>query len=334
MSACTCVATWSTTASYGRKLVDTIARPGAWAMAQRTISSGDLSLSPALSWASSAEVMVISGGGGRSGRGSRGGLGGGSGSGDGGRLGQEDARGEIAEALAGEALVAPAGEERLQLGFELHFLDDVLVDLVQARAGDIAAEPELVLAGRFADEADLGHVRAGAAVRAAGGADDDLLVGEAELGGELLDAVDETRQGALGFGEAEAAGRHRGARHRGRVEKGGLVRGLHAVRGEQRVDPGAIGRRPLGEEDVLVAAEAKLQVREFFRNLAQRGLQRVGRDVLDAARLHEEREEVAAVDGALPAVGVGGGGELEAANAREGGVRAAVDLGGHPRDAA
>src|SRR6478735_5681139 len=57
MSALACVARWSTTASYGRKLVETIAWPGAWAMAQRTISSGDLAASSALSRLRSVEVM-------------------------------------------------------------------------------------------------------------------------------------------------------------------------------------------------------------------------------------------------------------------------------------
>ena len=47
-------------ASYGRKFVDTIARPFAWAMAQRVTSSGEWLCSSPLAWAIWSGVMAIS----------------------------------------------------------------------------------------------------------------------------------------------------------------------------------------------------------------------------------------------------------------------------------
>src|SRR5512146_3339824 len=58
MPGCACTARCRITASYGRKLVDTMARPWACATAQRTISKGDLVRSSAFQRFSSAEVMT------------------------------------------------------------------------------------------------------------------------------------------------------------------------------------------------------------------------------------------------------------------------------------
>ncbi len=74
-------------------------------------------------------------------------------------------------------------------------------------------------------------------------------------------------------------------------------------------------------------------MRKLLRDPAQRRLHRVTGCVLDAAGLHEQREEQRAVDGAVPAVAIAGGGELEAAHAGEGPRDAAVDLRHQPRHA-
>ena len=165
-------------------------------------------------------------------------------------------------------------------------------DLVESHAVGVAAEPELVFAGRLADEADLGHVGAGTAVGAAGGADNNFLTRHADFHRELFNAVDQAGQGTLRLGQTEAAGRQRRAGHRGGVEHAGLVLGLHAVGGEQGREGVAVGVRDVGEDDVLVAAETELDGGEFLRDLAERRLHRVAGDVLDASGLDEEREEI------------------------------------------
>src|ERR1700761_6747528 len=58
MSGCTCVARCKITASYGRKFVETIARPFAWAMAHFTISSGDLERNSAFAFEICSAVMA------------------------------------------------------------------------------------------------------------------------------------------------------------------------------------------------------------------------------------------------------------------------------------
>jgi hypothetical protein len=73
---------------------------------------------------------------------------------------------EVAEALAGEALFRIALDQRSQRRDDLVVAEVLAVELVQARAVERGAEIEVVLAGRAPDQADLGEVRPGAAVRA------------------------------------------------------------------------------------------------------------------------------------------------------------------------
>ena len=88
------------------------------------------------------------------------------------------------------------------------------VELGQPRAVERRAEIEVVAAGSFADQADLGEIGPRAAVRAAGHADDDVVVGEAVRGQPLVERVDQVGQIALALGQREAAGRQRDAGHR------------------------------------------------------------------------------------------------------------------------
>ena len=56
----------------------------------------------------------------------------------------------VAEAFTGGAFGLVADEERTQLSLGVGFLEQILPDLVQARAVLVAAEPDLVAAGAFA----------------------------------------------------------------------------------------------------------------------------------------------------------------------------------------
>src|SRR4051794_4210997 len=86
---------------------------------------------------------------------------GGSGSGGSsdGLFGPNGARHEITEALTADATGLPAREERAKFVFDFGVLDDVLENSIQARAGGVPTEPELVSSRSFADEGDFRHVR-------------------------------------------------------------------------------------------------------------------------------------------------------------------------------
>ena len=100
------------------------------------------------------------------------------------------------------------------------------VKLRQARAVERGAEIEVVAAGSFADQTDLGEIGPRAAVRAAGHADDDVVVGKAVGRKPRVERGDEIGQIALALGEREAAGRQRDAGHRVAPQaRGGLHRG-------------------------------------------------------------------------------------------------------------
>src|SRR5208282_6388949 len=85
---------------------------------------------------------------------------------------EEDPVAPIAEAFAVEAFLRVPREDRAQFVFDVRILDHVLPDAVEARAGGIATQPDLIAARRLADKTDFGHVRSCAAVRATGRAND------------------------------------------------------------------------------------------------------------------------------------------------------------------
>ena len=63
---------------------------------------------------------------------------------------QKHAVAPVAETFAGAAFLGEAHEHGTQFGFQFGFLDHVLPDAVQARAGGVAAEPDLIASGRLA----------------------------------------------------------------------------------------------------------------------------------------------------------------------------------------
>ena len=73
----------------------------------------------------------------------------------------------VAEAAAAAGL-APAAQEWFQGGFEGVEVETLQVGLGQAAEVGGAPQPELVLVGATADQAQFGHVGPGAAIGAAG----------------------------------------------------------------------------------------------------------------------------------------------------------------------
>src|ERR1041385_337104 len=185
MSGCTSVQRCSTTASKGRKFVETRARPPACAMAQRTMSSAGLSRSSALVFAIWSAVMgenlveeippaqtVWS-----------------FSSRDGDLLLPKHAGAPIAEALAGISLLRVTLQQGPQFALDLRVLERLLPDSIEPRAGNIPAEPDLITSGRFADERQLRHVRPRTAVRATRRADDDFLAGQPDFVTKQFNAI-------------------------------------------------------------------------------------------------------------------------------------------------
>src|SRR3954453_17300751 len=86
----------------------------------------------------------------------------------------------VAKALAGLAVVAVAFQQRLQRLDDLAQRYQLLEQEAEPRADEIAAYEDRVLVAAAADHADVALVGADAAIRAAGHADADLLVGQAQ----------------------------------------------------------------------------------------------------------------------------------------------------------
>ena len=158
---------------------------------------------------------------------------------------------EVAEGLAVGAFGLVAGEDRDELGDDLVEGDVVLELDVEPVAEGPAAEEDgvgarsgraVVVPGRrAADQADVGVVRPGAAVGAAGHPDGEAVGLEPEGRQSHLELVHDRRQGPLGLGHGQAAGRHRRAGHRPAADGRIPLDRRDPVRLEQRLDLGLPG---------------------------------------------------------------------------------------------
>src|SRR5690606_40356822 len=88
------------------------------------------------------------------------------------------------------------------------------LELVEPRAVESGAEVEIIGLRTAADEADFGEIGPGAAVRAAGHADDDVVVAQTRALQALLKPAHKTRQIPLAFRQRQTASRKRDAGHR------------------------------------------------------------------------------------------------------------------------
>src|SRR5579875_3561285 len=112
---------------------------------------------------------------------------------------------EVAEPLAGPALLRIALEKRRKGFDDLRFADVLAIERVHAVAARARAEIEVVAADSLADECDLREVRAGAPVRAAAHADGDRLTLEPDCPDDLVEPIEERGQVALRLGHREPA---------------------------------------------------------------------------------------------------------------------------------
>ena len=105
-------------------------------------------------------------------------------------------------------------EQRVERGNDAGMIEIFAIKLVEPRAVEGAAQIEIVAAGAFADQADFGEIGPGAAVRASGHADDDVIGGKTMRRKPVIERVQKLGQIALALGQREAAGRQRHAGHR------------------------------------------------------------------------------------------------------------------------
>ena len=93
------------------------------------------------------------------------------------------------------------------------------------------------------------------------------------------------------------------------MQHAGLVLGLHAMLGQQRVDRPLVGIGDVCENDVLVRREVKFDVAHLLGDLPQGGLETVIVGVLHAAGFDEQGQEPPPVGLPMPAVKVARGRE-------------------------
>ena len=100
---------------------------------------------------------------------------------------------EVAERLAGAAVVAPLVEQRADDVREVRDLHAALDDPAEARAGRRSADVDVEPGLRASDESELGGVRAGTAVGASRDAQQQAFVGESASGELPLDDREDVR---------------------------------------------------------------------------------------------------------------------------------------------
>ena len=118
---------------------------------------------------------------------------------------------EVAERFVGLPLAFVIGQQGQQLIDNVFQRYHVFVDEVQPVAPHAATDQDGVFADRFADQTDIGGVRPGAAVGAAGHADRELVAIQTQPGQLGFQPLDHARQYAFGLGDRQAAGGQRRA---------------------------------------------------------------------------------------------------------------------------
>ncbi len=154
-----------------------------------------------------------------------------------------------------------AGEEGIEFGEDLGFVDVFSVELHEAGSFAVAAKIEVVFAGGFTHEGDFGEIGAGASVGAAGHADGDGLVAESVLVDERFEARDEVGQVAFGFCHGEGAGGQGNACHAVFAEWAGITQ--ETVLAGEGFNGFFVLCGDLGNHEVLGGGDAVVAAMEF-----------------------------------------------------------------------
>ena len=196
---------------------------------------------------------------------------------------------EVAEFFAIIALFGVAMDDRTEEGGDFGLGDVAFVEFTEALAGVAAAEIDVVALRTAADEADLGDVGAGAAVRATSHANGDGIVAQAGGFDFFFNVIDQHGQIALGFGKGEGAGGQGNAGERVQAQGTAFFAVLEAVFLDEGLDRRALGRGDIGDDDVLVRSEAEV-AGVNFGDFLEAGADGVAGPVNDTSTLDEQGE--------------------------------------------
>ncbi len=184
---------------------------------------------------------------------------------------------------------------------------------------------EVVAAGCLAHQTYFGQHGAAAAVGAAGDPEDDGIVRQLVLGQQPFKFGDEGGQHALRFGHCQRAGRQGHAGHRLLALLADTVI-QQAVLACQPFDTGLLASRNTRDDQVLVGGQAKIPLMHLG-DLQHAGLERLAREVEQAAILDKQGEVVLAVDPLDPTEAIATAGEFIGAHFTKLDAGAALHLG-------
>ena len=207
------------------------------------------------------------------------------------------ADGEVAEMLARIALARVAVDDWLKRGDDLLVGQAFPVEFVQPVARESAAQVQVVLAKILADQRDLGQVGPGAAIRATGHADDDVVLPQPHLFQFRFQRADKMRQFALALGQGKPATRQADAGHRVAAQAGLAI--FKPVFRKQGGNAGLPCRFDVGDNHVLVRRKP-----EFALVLFSDGAQPIQRGAIQATVFHKQAEMPVALGILRPAIAV------------------------------
>ena len=154
--------------------------------------------------------------------------------------------------------------------------------------------------GHPADQADIAGIGPGAAIRAAGDAERDALLGQAVARQHALDLPQDRRADPFGLGQRQTAG---GERRAGQCPAGNgseILGQGHAMGAQDRLHLGAGIRRQIGQQQILLRGGDRVGA-EALHHLPHRAAQRDVLRVLDAAGGDGQAEPEPAIALRVPA---------------------------------
>ena len=224
--------------------------------------------------------------------------------------------------VGGEAL-----EQWSEVGGELVERDVGAYALGEAIASGRTAEVQVVRLLRAPDDADLGGVRARAAVRAPGHVDPDRLTLVTGIGEQLLELVDHRRQDALGLAQRLSARRQRRAGDRQPSQRAHVVGQRDVMLAQSREQCLAVVHA--AQQEVLAGRDPDFRDQSRSDDLAERIAVVAG----DAAGRHGEAERVTLWSSRVPTVVSVDGPRQELDRLGDGAAGTSRDLGAKPLDA-
>ncbi len=229
------------------------------------------------------------------------------------------------EGFIGEALGLVGLEERAHGAGDVREGDHFVFQAGEAVTGDASADEHGVFARSAADEAEIRVVGAAAAVRAAGHADEDRIVLQAEFAQHDVDLIEHAGHDAFGLAQAQPAGRQGDTGVRDAAGGGHAVGMRDVVACEDGVDYGFLVRGDISNDEIGVRRDDEREAK-VTRDLVE--CAQVPRAVVavdDASHVDIHRAVQPAVALLEPAQLVLDGREVERFGRLDGDARQAAD---------